>query len=129
MLDDGPGIQPVDVYSATGLPGADFRAMPYFPPYLADELLDRAVIHRGLCRVPAPREHFLSLAYHALYHKGGDSGIPSANDQRLRARARTTTMWKFFEIWPKTWESMLQSHLKGSTRVLIRTVGDRPMTC
>ena len=84
MLDDGPGIQPVDLYSVTGLPGADFRSMPYFPPYLAEELLDRAVIHRGLCRVPAPREHFLSLAYHALYHKGGDSGIPSANDKRPR---------------------------------------------
>jgi hypothetical protein len=84
MLDDGPGIQPVDIYSVTGLPGADFRSMPYFPPYLAEELLDRAVIHRGLCRVPAPREHFLSLAYHALYHKGRDSGVPSVNDKRPR---------------------------------------------
>jgi hypothetical protein len=84
MLDDGPGIQPVDIYSVTGLPGADFRSMPYFPPYLAEELLDRAIIHRGLCRVPAPREHFLSLAYHALYHKGGDSGIPSATHKRPR---------------------------------------------
>lgn len=78
MLDDGPGIQPVDLYSVTGLPGSDFRAMPYFPPYLAEELLDRAVNHHGLCRVPAPREHFLSLAYHALYHKGHDSGIPAS---------------------------------------------------
>ena len=43
ILDEGPGIQPVDLYSVTGLPGADFRSMPYFPPYLADELLDRAV--------------------------------------------------------------------------------------
>jgi hypothetical protein len=84
MLDDGPGIQPVDIYSVTGLPGADFRSMPYFPPYLADELLDGAVIHRGLCRVPGPREHFFSLAYHALYHKGGDSGIPSANNKHRR---------------------------------------------
>jgi hypothetical protein len=84
MLEDGPSIQPVDVYSVTGLPGADYRAMPYFPPYLAEELLDRAVIHRGLCRVPAPREHFLSLAYHALYHKGWDSSIPSASDKRPR---------------------------------------------
>jgi hypothetical protein len=49
---------------------------------LAEELLDRAIIHRGLCRVPAPREHFLSLAYHALYHKGGDSGIPSGKGKR-----------------------------------------------
>lgn len=76
ILDEGPGIQPVDLYSVTGLPGADFRSMPYYPPYLADELLDRAVNLRGICSVPAPREHFLSLAYHALYHKGAASGIP-----------------------------------------------------
>lgn len=86
MLDNGPGIQPVDLYSVTGLPGSDFRSMPYFPPYLADELLDRAVIHRGLCRVPAPREHFLSLAYHALYHKGTDSGIPATSGKRSKSR-------------------------------------------
>jgi hypothetical protein len=86
-LDDGPGIQPVDLYSVTGLPGADFRNMPYFPPYLAEELLDRSVIYRGLCRVPAPREHFLSMAYHALYHKGRESGIQSKNDRRRRRTA------------------------------------------
>src|SRR6185369_5273466 len=60
------------------------RAMPYFQPYLAEELIDRAFIHRGLCRVPAPREHFLSLAYHALYHKGYESGIPSEREKRAR---------------------------------------------
>jgi hypothetical protein len=76
VLDAGPGIQPVDLYSVTGLPGADFQSMPYYPPHLAEELLARAVVHRGQYRVPAPREHFLSLAYHALYHKGGPSGLP-----------------------------------------------------
>jgi hypothetical protein len=87
MLDDGPGIQPIDLYSVTGLPGADFRGMPYYPPYLAEELLDRAIVHQGLCRVPGPREHFLSLAYHALYHKGGESGIVRRGRQGRRRRA------------------------------------------
>lgn len=82
ILDEGPGIQPIDVYSVTGLPGADFRNMPYYPPYLADELLERAVNHRELCSVPAPREHFLSLAYHALYHKGVGSGLPLNGNSR-----------------------------------------------
>jgi hypothetical protein len=82
LLNAAPGIQPIDVYSATGLPGADYRAMPYLPPYLAEELLSRAVCHRQLCRVPALREHFLSLAYHALYHKGIVSGIPSRVTRR-----------------------------------------------
>jgi hypothetical protein len=85
MLDAGPGIQPIDVYSASGLPGADYRAMPYYPPYLAEELLDRAVCHRQLCRVPAPREHFLSLAYHALYHKGAAAGLPSRTRPKRRS--------------------------------------------
>jgi hypothetical protein len=88
LLDSGPGIQAVDVYSVSGLPGADFRGMPYFPPYLADELLERVKIHRGLFRVPAAREHFLSLAYHALYHKGAASGLPSnTQGKKLKARA------------------------------------------
>jgi hypothetical protein len=87
ILDEAPGIQPIDVYSMTGLPGADFRAMPYFPPYLAEELLDRAVCHRGLCRVPAPREHFLSLAFHALYHKGTGSELPSRDKRQPRRRS------------------------------------------
>jgi hypothetical protein len=87
ILDEGPGIAPVDLYSVTGLPGSDFRSMPYFPPYLAEQLLDRANSHRGLCKVPAPREHFLSLAYHALYHKGLKSGIPRRGPKKLR-RAR-----------------------------------------
>lgn len=76
ILFEGPGIQPVDLYSVTGLPGADYRSMPYFPPHLAKELLDRAVLQNGLYRVPAPREHFCSLAYHAVYHKGAASGLP-----------------------------------------------------
>ncbi len=84
-LDDGPGIQPIDVYSVTGLPGADFRSMPYFPPYLTEQLLESVVVHRGLCSVPGPREHFLSLAYHALYHKGSDSGIPASETAAARS--------------------------------------------
>lgn len=87
MFDDGPGVQPVDIYSVTGLPGSDFRGMPYFPPYLAEELLERSVIYKSMCRVPAPREHFLSLAYHALYHKGHDSGIPATGAAKSKSRA------------------------------------------
>jgi hypothetical protein len=87
ILEAGPGIQPIDVYSVTGLPGADYRAMPYYPPYLAEQLLDRATRHRNLCHVPAPREHFLSLAYHALYHKGVEAGIPSRLGKPITTQA------------------------------------------
>lgn len=77
MLDEGPGIKPCDIYSETGLPRSDFRKMPYFPPRLAGQLLNGAVVHNGVCRVPNAEHHFLSLAYHALYHKGPASGIPT----------------------------------------------------
>jgi hypothetical protein len=77
LLTEGPGLQPVDVYSVTGLPGSDYRGMPYFPPYLAEQILDGATLHNGLCGVPSARDHFLSLAYHAMYHKGTRSGLPT----------------------------------------------------
>jgi hypothetical protein len=77
ILDAQPGIEPCDVYSETGLPRSDFRKMPYFPPRLANQLLDGAVDQGGLCRVPSAGHHLLSLAYHALYHKGPASGIPA----------------------------------------------------
>jgi hypothetical protein len=87
MLDAWPGIEPVDVYSETGLPRSDFRKMPYFPPRLARQLLDRAVDHHGLCRVPGPLDHLLSLAYHALYHKGPASRIAERAGRRRRRAA------------------------------------------
>jgi hypothetical protein len=84
LLNEGPGIQPVDLYSVTGLPGSDYCKMNYFPPHAAEELLDRAADHRGLCRVPAAREHFLSLAFHAVYHKGYRSGLVCRGEERPR---------------------------------------------
>lgn len=78
LLESGPGVQPCDIYSETGLPRSDFRKMPYYPPRLARQLLDVAVLHNGLCRVPGGLHHLLSLVYHALYHKGPSSGIPDA---------------------------------------------------
>lgn len=77
LLDEGPGIQPCDLYTVTGLPGSDYQKMPYFPSHLAVELLADARPGSAGCRVPSPRHHFLSLAYHALYHKGPASGLPS----------------------------------------------------
>ena len=88
LLETGPGIQPCDVYSETGLPRSDFRRMPYFPPRLARELLDGAVLHNNLCRVPRPDQHLLSMIYHAVYHKGPASGIPEASDSAEPSRSK-----------------------------------------
>lgn len=67
-----------DVYSVSGLPGSEFRKMAYMPPHLSAGVLERAVLLRGRYRVPCTEDHFRSLAYHALYHKGVASGLPSA---------------------------------------------------
>jgi hypothetical protein len=86
LLDSGPGLQAVDLYSVCGAPGADYRKLPYYPPYLADQLLARAETHRELCSVPAPHDHFLSLAYHAVYHKGHASGLAADGDSQPRVK-------------------------------------------
>jgi len=77
LLDSGPGVQAVDLYSACGAPGADYRKLPYYPPSLAKQLLARSVVHRDLFAAPSSGDHFLSLAYHAVYHKGAASGLPA----------------------------------------------------
>jgi hypothetical protein len=79
ILSSGIGIQPIDLYSVSGRAGSDFRGHPYLPPHLAEELLERAQLQRNLCRVPALREHFLSLAYHAVYHKGYASRLAGSD--------------------------------------------------
>lgn len=75
ILAEEPGTIPVDIYSETGLVGTDFHDMAYYPPTLAARILDRAVMHGSGCRVPHPEDHLFSLAYHAAYHKGAESGL------------------------------------------------------
>lgn len=77
LLAQEPGTIPVDLYSVGGLTGADYHGVAYYPPRLAQQIMDGAVRHPSGCRVPAPPEHLRSLAYHAVYHKGPRSGIPS----------------------------------------------------
>jgi hypothetical protein len=71
-----PRRQKFDVYTVSGVPGSDHHGIPYFTPDLAHALLERSVLLRGRYRVPSPLDHFDSLAYHALYHKGRESGLP-----------------------------------------------------
>lgn len=79
LLNEEPGTIPLDLYSETGLPSSDYKNMAYYPPQLARQLLDRAVVHASGCRVPESLDHLRSLAYHAAYHKGMSSGLASAH--------------------------------------------------
>jgi hypothetical protein len=69
---------PCDVYTVSGLPATDYRSMAYYPPYLAEQILDRRVLFKGLLSTPSCADYFLSLAYHAIYHKGLSAGIPTS---------------------------------------------------
>ena len=67
-----------DLFSVSGLRGSSFRGIPYLPPARALGVLEKAVVFRDLMLIPCPEDHFLSLAYHAVYQKGLRSGLPTS---------------------------------------------------
>lgn len=75
-----PGATKMDVYTPTGRKATAFKKMPYYPPVLAEEILQGRDIHLGGFWVPNPEMHFKSLAFHLVYHKGLESGIPSGTE-------------------------------------------------
>lgn len=75
------GAIPCDIYSESGVRGTDFGGLPYYEKRLATEILDNAVLHNKLVKVPSAKHHLLSLAYHVLYHKAQASGLPFDNNE------------------------------------------------
>jgi hypothetical protein len=75
-----PGKIKFDFYSQTGRLGTAFKKYPYYPPVLAEEILENRELHDGLFFVPALDAHLKSLAFHLVYHKGIASGIPTGVD-------------------------------------------------
>ena len=69
---------PCDLYSASGMRGYKFAGFPYLPPGHAQGILSRRVTIGRSLNVPCPEDHFLSLAYHAIYQKGLQSGLPTS---------------------------------------------------
>jgi hypothetical protein len=80
LFDPSEGA-PCDLYSVTARPGTSHHGVPYLPPAGARVLLDRAIVLHGLFRVPSAQDHLLSLAFHAVYHKGLKSGLRTLNPQ------------------------------------------------
>ncbi len=68
-----------DVYSVSGLAGSAYKGVAYYPPHLAQGILERAEHHPSGAMVPSTRDYFYSLAFHALYQKGVRSGLPVAD--------------------------------------------------
>jgi len=69
------GAVPCDIYSEGGLPGTAFEGLPYYESRLASQILSNTVLEKGLFKVPDTKHHFLSLAYHVVYHKAHTSGL------------------------------------------------------
>ena len=70
-----PAGQAFDIYSVSGMSGANYKNVPYYPPHLAKKILESRVWFKKIYAVPDPEHHFLSLAYHAIFHKGQNSGL------------------------------------------------------
>ena len=76
VLNNASGTLPCDLYSVSGLPGSSYLGMAYFPPFIAEDILRDRMLYEDYAYVPCPEHHFLSMAYHAAYHKAERSGLP-----------------------------------------------------
>lgn len=71
---------PVDLYSSTGVSGGKYKNLcSYFPEKLANAVLRTRNKRKNLFYVPSDDSYFISLGYHAIYHKGLKSGLPTSS--------------------------------------------------
>lgn len=75
FLKEHPGSIGVDVWTVSR---TNFNDVTYYPPPLARKILSSVVTGPAGAQVPAPKEAFLALAYHVVYHKGPFAGVPSS---------------------------------------------------
>src|SRR3989344_9166056 len=72
-----PGTISIDLHCVKRLSRLHRNSAAYYPLPLALEILNKRIKHRNNFFIPDEKTYFKSLAYHALYHKGPTSGIPS----------------------------------------------------
>ena len=72
----GYGI-PCDIYTCGGLPGTDYRSVPYYPVKLSEKIIKNSILLNDIVRVPNSEHYLLTMMYHVVYHKGFDSHIDS----------------------------------------------------
>ncbi|MCW8905855.1 MAG: hypothetical protein OQL28_01285 [Sedimenticola sp.] len=70
------GGQKLDIYSVSGVSGSDYEGATYYPARLSNKILDSRRLYKELFYVPSDEMYFISLAYHAVFHKGEESGLP-----------------------------------------------------
>ncbi len=73
FLLEHPGSIRIDIRTVS----RKFSEFAYYMPHLKRKILETAIDGPAGSRIPAPKEAFLSLAFHVLYDKGLSAGIPS----------------------------------------------------
>jgi len=68
--------QAVDLYTVNGTNGGAYHDTTYFPPRFANSILKSRQLYKNKYYIPDKEHYFLSLAYHAVFHKGKNSHIP-----------------------------------------------------
>jgi len=84
------GKQAFDIYSTSGANGYNFRSIPYLPPNLAKDILRSRVLHNEIYAAPDTRHHFLSMAYHVVFHKAELSGLAYGEDHTVDRNNEST---------------------------------------
>ena len=77
MASEQPGSVKCDFYSIDGERGSAYASMPYLTPALAAGVLQRRVRKDYPFFVPSLTDEFFSFAYHLVYHKGAECGVPT----------------------------------------------------
>lgn len=67
---------PLDIYSPSGKQKTDWSKTTVFPEKLSRQTLDNRVLGPNAVYRPSQEDYFLTLAYHAVFHKGIVSGLP-----------------------------------------------------
>lgn len=82
-----------DFYTITGSKYGSRRNIPYFQSNLAHNLIDTRIFYKG-AYVPSPLAYFASLAYHAVFHKGFNSGLPGFDEKPIEVEHDYTSVLK-----------------------------------
>jgi hypothetical protein len=89
---------PCDIYSVTGVMRTKYKGIPYYPPHLAAEILDNTELHQGYIPVPSKKYHFLSLAYHSVFHKGPASDLSRDREEPRESTTSSSTNSHFYAL-------------------------------
>ncbi len=83
-----PGHILAEFYSVSGKKGTSARGLPYYPPALATRIIENRILYKNTFYIPAPYEHFQSLCFHLVFHKGYESGLPINKNTPPKHRAK-----------------------------------------